>query len=88
MNPSVASNSLAFRYDTTLPTTALTSGAWAVTRYAPLPIEVTRYYTSSLHRLTVVGLAVHRVTASAPDTDKSWVPDLGSRRTEPSFWES
>eukprot|EP00959_Pyramimonas_sp_CCMP1952_P100773 2108059-Pyramimonas_sp.AAC.1 len=38
--------------------------------------------------LTVIGLTVHRVTASGPNTDKSWVPDRASRRTEPSFWES
>eukprot|EP00976_Prorocentrum_cordatum_P083306 1185179-Prorocentrum_minimum.AAC.1 len=48
----------------------------------------TRESTSGGETLTVIGLAVHRVTASGPNMDKSWVPDRASRHAELSFWES
>lgn len=39
-NPSLASNTLAFRYDTTAPQANLISTAAAVTKYAPIPLQV------------------------------------------------
>eukprot|EP00959_Pyramimonas_sp_CCMP1952_P105097 2196858-Pyramimonas_sp.AAC.2 len=42
-------------------------------------------YAPRSETLTVIGLTLHRVTASGPNTDQSWVPDPASRRTEPSF---